>query len=345
LDYQTTGKMPVLQRFDAVESEAWDAQRADLCYCAVMASIAAPTDEPSDFSPINTAAEHSAGVGRALAALTFLARVGYAAKGIIFITLGLLAINGVIRSGDQAAALPVDQRIAVRAIRHGPLGSILVAAMCGGLLCYSAWQGGRAILDPQRHGRRWHALLRRGWYLWLALLNLALAASAAALAAGLASQGRYHVGTRDWSLSDITSTLLTSHLFRRTLVLSGLGALVFGVIRIGEALILQFKALRRPLDPPERLRRWRRRVQRLNLLSRGTVAAAVGVAMVLVGGYFNTAHDLERGYDIYQRVLHEKFSRTMLSVGGTGLLGWGVYCLFRASRPQWRSDLQDVQSS
>ena len=266
-------------------------------------------------------------------ALTYLARVGYGSKGIIFLTLGLLAANAAIRSGDLAAPLPVDQRIAVRAIHHGPLGSILVAGLCMGLLCYSAWQSGRAILDPQNHGTQWPALLKRAWYLWLALLNLALAASAAALAVGLFSQGRYRVGPRTWDLTDVAVTLLSTHLVRHLLVIAGVLTAIYGIVRTAHALILQYQSIHNRRDASQQLRRWRHRAHRLNLVTRGILALAAGAALFLVGGYFNTGEDLQRAYRLYQHLLHERFGRSALITAAIILLAWGIYCLLRACRP------------
>lgn len=273
------------------------------------------------------------------AALVYLARVGYGSKGIIFLTLGLLAANAAIRSSDLAAPLPVDQRIAVRVIHHGPLGSILVAGLCVGLLCYSAWQGGRAILDPQNHGNQWRGLLRRGWYLWLAILNLALAASAAALAVGLAAQGRYHVGPRTWDLTDIAITLLSNPLVQHLLVIAGILAAVYGLVRTIQALVLQYQAMQtRRSKASQELRAWRRRAQRLNLITRGILFFAGGAALILVGGYFNSGEDLQQAYRIYQHVLHERFGRNAFIGAAIILLAWGIYCMLRAARPPSAAD-------
>src|SRR3954452_13768471 len=90
--------------------------------------------------------------------LAWLARIGWAAKGIILLALGLLIVS---TARSRPAASMVDERGALREIHRHSYGSVLVATLAAGLLCYAIWQAARGIADPEREGNEWPALLKR----------------------------------------------------------------------------------------------------------------------------------------------------------------------------------------
>ena len=269
------------------------------------------------------------------APLLWLARIGFAAKGIVLITLALLAVNGAVRVGDRTARLPVEERAAVRAIRHAPLGSYLVGVLSIGLLCYATFQGTRAVLDPDRSGRRVTGLLKRGWLLWLGLLNLTLAVSAGALAVGLARQGRFSQGARvdqpAWNLTDAAGNALSSTPARHALVIAGGVSFVYGAVRATQAIIGRSERLR-GMSRATRIQRWQRRAIRLNLAGRGAIAILLGVLLVL-GGLFDSGRDLRLANQWYTQQVHSQFGRPALIVAAIILLGWGTFDLLRVVDP------------
>jgi hypothetical protein len=75
-----------------------------------------------------------------------LARVGLSAKGILYLAIGLLAIN--VASGD-ASSSAVTQRGAAELVANQPLGQALIVILTVGLFAMAAWQFTLAITgDP-----------------------------------------------------------------------------------------------------------------------------------------------------------------------------------------------------
>src|SRR5688500_5369109 len=64
-----------------------------------------------------------------------LATLGFAAKGVVYVTVGLLAARVALGSGGQAA----DQKGALGTIASLPFGRSLLVVIAIGLAGYAAW--------------------------------------------------------------------------------------------------------------------------------------------------------------------------------------------------------------
>ena len=79
-------------------------------------------------------------------AYELLARMGFAARGIVYGIVGLLALGLAVGIGGRAT----DQQGALRTVAHQPFGEVLVALLAFGLAGYAVWRLTRAALG---HGR------------------------------------------------------------------------------------------------------------------------------------------------------------------------------------------------
>jgi hypothetical protein len=73
-------------------------------------------------------------------AQTAAARVGLASQGVLYIVVGMLALNIVF--GDDAQA---DQHGAISAVASQPLGKVLLFILTGGVAAHAIWRGTKAI--------------------------------------------------------------------------------------------------------------------------------------------------------------------------------------------------------
>ena len=97
--------------------------------------------------PVDEARSHGHRLGRSRGFCWF-ARFGIAARGVVYIVIGVLAIKLALGDGGKAA----DQQGALRTIADQPLGTMLLAIVAFGLLGYSSWRLLRAALGGT-HGQ------------------------------------------------------------------------------------------------------------------------------------------------------------------------------------------------
>lgn len=77
-----------------------------------------------------------------------MARAGMAARGIIFLIIGLLAIAVATDSGGTTT----DQRGALAIVADRPFGNALLVALAVGLACYSLWRIAQGLFDTDDKG-------------------------------------------------------------------------------------------------------------------------------------------------------------------------------------------------
>ena len=79
-----------------------------------------------------------------------LARVGYTAKAVLYITVGLVAAKAAFRPGGRA----IDTDGALRLVHDLRFGHVALLVTAAGLMGYALWRVVEAVVDPERRGRR-----------------------------------------------------------------------------------------------------------------------------------------------------------------------------------------------
>jgi hypothetical protein len=100
--------------------------------------------------------------------ITWVARCGFVAKGIVYATIGLLAVEVALGQGGQTTGT----KGALLVIAGQPLGVLLLLIVALGLLAFALWRVLQAVLDPDGAGADVQGLARR---LGLAVGGLAYA--------------------------------------------------------------------------------------------------------------------------------------------------------------------------
>jgi len=72
-----------------------------------------------------------------------LARLGYGAKGVVYIIVGGLAAEGVARAGSEGALTTIAQQ---------PFGKVMLGVVAVGLAAYALWRFVQGFTDPENEG-------------------------------------------------------------------------------------------------------------------------------------------------------------------------------------------------
>ena len=126
-----------------------------------------------------------------------LARSGYAARGVVYIIVGGLAVLAALGQGGRTT----DTRGALTTLLSQPFGKALLALVALGLVCYALWRVVQAIADTDDHGTDGRGLAIRGGLLASAITHTLLAVFALSLILGWGSSagGGGDSGAQNWT--------------------------------------------------------------------------------------------------------------------------------------------------
>lgn len=248
--------------------------------------------------------------------LETFARVGYAAKGVVYTIIGVLAVQAAFTGGGQAEG----SRGAIREIASQPFGQVLLILTAAGLACYAVWRLVMAALDPEREGTDAKGLVKRIGYAVSGLVNLALAYFAVRLVIGGAGSG----GGGGSSQEEMTARLMSEPY--GLWIVGAIGAIIVGVglyhfYRVYTAKFMRKYDAEMSLDK----RRLARRIGRLGL-------AARGVAFCLIGSFFIDAaisqNPGEAGglSEAFRTLLQQPYGPWLLGAVAVGFVCYGLYC-------------------
>ncbi|MBA3821295.1 MAG: DUF1206 domain-containing protein [Deltaproteobacteria bacterium] len=108
-----------------------------------------------------------------------LARIGFAAKGVLYLTVGALATSAALGNGGRTDA---DSHGAMDRLIDAPFGRPLLGLIAFGLLGYAVWRIIQAIKDPEHRGTDAKGIAMRLGFFARGVIHLGLAGTAASLA-------------------------------------------------------------------------------------------------------------------------------------------------------------------
>ena len=152
--------------------------------------------------------------------IAWLARSGYAARGVVYLIIGGLAVLAALGSGGQTT----DSKGALVTILQQPFGKVLLALVALGLVGYAIWRLVQASMDPDDHGTDAKGVAIRGGLLVSAVTHVLLAFFALSLIFGWGGGGGGDSGAQDW-----TAWLLQQPFGRWLVALIGLAVIGAGL--------------------------------------------------------------------------------------------------------------------
>jgi hypothetical protein len=249
-------------------------------------------------------------------------RVGFAAKGVVYVIIATLAALAVFGMGGGAT----DTQGALEQLLQAPFGKLVLALVAVGLVGYAVWRLIQAGFDTEQKGTDLSGLWARGTYVIIGLVYLSLAFSAAELLVDL--PGQASGGDRD-SAKDWTAWLLTQP-FGQWLA-GGVGAVVVfsALFHFYRALTADFREKLKLGQMSDAQVEWATRLGRLGFAARGVAFAIIGGSLVLAAIRANPQE--ARGLDgALATLASQPFGPWLLGTVAAGLLAYGLYMFVEA---------------
>jgi hypothetical protein len=249
-----------------------------------------------------------------------LARAGFAAKGVVYLLIGTLALLAAAGAGGETTGT----HGALGVLLRQPLGRVLLGALAVGLAGYAIWRAITALADPEAGGRRgWKRIVVRIGYAASAFAHGALAWEAARLALAMGSAGG------DDATRDRTADLMAAPLGQWLAGAVALGLAGYAVAQIR-------RGLRGDIDRHLALGRLGPDEQRLVVRTARTGLVARGIVFLIISGLLAKAaleHDPSEAGGLREalQVLRDQPYAPFLFGGvALGLVAYGAFQLVRA---------------
>ncbi len=247
-----------------------------------------------------------------------VARIGLAARGVIYILIGWVAILVALGKTTQEA----DQRGALQLLSGKPYGLVSLWLLCIGFAAYALWRLSEAAfgvtVDGKGAGPRLKALARAVVYGSLAVTTLAVINGARASQSGQ---------QQDW-----TAKVMNHPGGRLAVGLTGAVVVVVGVILVLDGARRKFVKYLRTGQMSARTRRIVVALGMTGTVARGLVFALVGALVIEAAVRYQPAK--AGGLDTALKTLRDQpYGQFALIAAALGLIIFGVYGLCEA---RWR---------
>lgn len=258
-----------------------------------------------------------------------LARLGHAAKGVVYFVVGLLATQAAFTTGGSTT----DSSGALVAIVNQPFGKFLLALVGIGLLGYALWRSVQAIFDPEHSGEEADAkhIVQRIGYAFSAIAYAGLAGTAVQLIMG--TGGSNGDTTQDW-----TARFMAQPFGRWLVGLAGLVVIGVGLSLLYQAYKAEFQRHLNLHQLSQTERQWAKWLGQFGIASRGVVFGIIGLFLLLAALRADASEARGLGGAL-ATLAQQPFGPWILGIVALGLIAYSLYCLVEAryrqiARPQ-----------
>jgi hypothetical protein len=250
-----------------------------------------------------------------------LGRFGYAAKGIVYLIVGGLAVQAAL--GEEGGTT-TDQSGALGHVAAAPFGRSLLVVIAVGLVGYALWKLALGILDTEDKGSDWKALLTRAMNVGVGFIYGGLAFTALRIAMGDGNVQGSSQQTQDWTAR------LMNQPFGTWLVILG------GLLVIGNGLFQMYRAVKTDLcedldcgEMSQNQQTWVERIGRAGYAARGVAFVTIGALLVAAALHHNPSE--AQGLDgALATLASQPFGPYILLLVAAGLAAYGLYALVEA---------------
>ena len=241
-----------------------------------------------------------------------MARFGYVAKGVVYATIGLLAMLEALGMGGKTAS-PDG---AMQSIGTRPLGGVLLVLLSAGLAGYALWKVVQGVMDPDDRGSDAHGVVRRVAYVGSGAIHGLLAYTAAQSVFGAEDSSEDAMAASAMAYQPPVGRILVA--------VVGLAVIGVGLYQLYAAYGAKFRgelALGRIGGAKEV---WTTLLGRVGTTARALAIGAAGAFLLLAA--YQSAPEETRGLGgALETIQHQPLGSYMLGVIAAGLILYGLF--------------------
>ena len=253
-----------------------------------------------------------------------LARLGFAAIGVVYLLMGVLAL---LAATGRGPGTPADREEAVLRLQDLPGGNILLGLIAIGLLGYIVWRFTQALRDTEHKGSGAKGVGTRVWYAASGLFYSGLALYAGRLA--LKDPAAKGDSTSQTAAAEVLSWPAGDWL----LIIIGVVVVGIGLYQIYRAYSGQFQKDVNASSLSASQQRLVYRAGQVGFTARGIVLSIIGYFLVQAGQQARAAAVGNTGDALN---LLAAMGPAVLGAVAAGLVAYGLYMLVQARYPVLR---------
>jgi hypothetical protein len=261
-------------------------------------------------------------------------RVGWFAKGAVYVVAGVLALLIAARSSGWADSASTGTQEAsptgaLKAIAHETAGPLLLILLAIGMLLYAAWRVVSALMPGGTDAKAW---VRRIGFVVSAVIYTTFAVTALAL-----SRSRETSGTNGNSTVNKDAGGVMSHTGGRLLIgIVGVIVIAAGVYRIAKGVKVDVDDELDLTGMSNERRRWTERLGALGEVGRGVGIGLIGFFLLRAAITYDPSE--ATGLDGALRTLVTKTGGLLVVLlVGIGFVAYGLFCLATFTRRRLES--------
>ncbi|WP_066172303.1 DUF1206 domain-containing protein [Bacillus marinisedimentorum] len=245
------------------------------------------------------------------------ARFGYAAKGTVYVLIGILSIMPAGGFGGRTTG----SEGAFAALSSRPFGEFALWIMAFGLIGYAVWKLMETFMHikGKEHGIK--EMIKRASFLVSAVIHLGLAYKAFMIIMNAGSPGS--------ARQTVTARLLGEVWGRWIIGIAGAIILAFAFYELYKGYKGKFGKHLKAIEMDEDERKTMRTVGKAGFIARGVVFALIG--WFVIDSALEAKAENEQGMDkALSEIAQQPFGPYLLAVVAGGLLMYGIFMFFKA---------------
>ncbi|HEY0405655.1 MAG TPA: DUF1206 domain-containing protein [Pyrinomonadaceae bacterium] len=249
-----------------------------------------------------------------------LARFGYAAKGVVYIVVGALAMLAATGRGGETT----DTRGALQTIETQPFGKAVLFIVAVGLIGYALWRLIQALADTEEKGANLKGIAVRIGYACSGLVYAGLSLTAARTLIEAGEPDSTSQTQERW-----TQRLMELPYGAWLVELAGACVVGFGLYQIYKGWRAKFRQRLKLGEMGTAKDNWATWSGRFGYGARGVVFILVGIFLIQAARHYNPAET--KGLDqVLSGLLGQPDGPWLLGAVAAGLVSYGFYMLVEA---------------